>query len=553
MMSNDRSTAEAGRPFDLPAIWGGGQLLAFSGLDGPTDYDNGLCGRTALDGAGIELLLPGRCLIRLGEKVQSIGLLTGDAFDLATDAGRIQGAFLDAHHLLIEGPCAVDCESSALAVRRNGNRTLLGAAAHFDSSLIAANRPGAIADRERWLRAFRCDARLPEPRRRALAKALSIMKTQVSSPEGLIRRPWTTPDRWPHRALWLWDSAFHAIGWRHVDPALARAMLEAVLETQHPDGLIPITTTPSASHHLTQPPVLALAAWLVNEAAPEPGWLESLYPRLCRYVDWDLRNRDSDGHGLAEWFIQEYANCRSGESGMDNCSRFDPARPLDAVDFNAYLASECELLARIAGRRRDAAGAARWREGHARLNGLMNDRLWDEDAGLYLDAFAGTDRRTGIPSCASFLPLLSGAPDAARANRLLDRLESPALFGTPVPVPSVPPAAGPRLYTRDMWRGPMWVNMNWLIARGLDRYGFAENARALRQRTVEEIERWYERCGVFFEFYDDAGEAAPDTLPRKGRVGTVVRDYGWTATLYVDLVLHLTGTAIAKADRSEPA
>ena len=42
-------------------------------------------------------------------------------------------------------------------------------------------------------------------------KCLSINKENVYSPEGEIHCRWTTPDRIPHRFMWIWDSAFHAM------------------------------------------------------------------------------------------------------------------------------------------------------------------------------------------------------------------------------------------------------------------------------------------------------------------------------------------------------
>ena len=46
------------------------------------------------------------------------------------------------------------------------------------------------------------------------------------------------------------------------------------------------------------------------------------YPVLKAYIEWDLRNRDSDNSGLVEWYIEENENCRSGESSMDNSARY---------------------------------------------------------------------------------------------------------------------------------------------------------------------------------------------------------------------------------------
>ena len=43
----------------FPAKWSAGQLMAFSGMDGATDYRNGLVARTSFEGTGLELKLPG--------------------------------------------------------------------------------------------------------------------------------------------------------------------------------------------------------------------------------------------------------------------------------------------------------------------------------------------------------------------------------------------------------------------------------------------------------------------------------------------------------------
>lgn len=94
-----------------------------------------------------------------------------------------------------------------------------------------------------------------------------------------------------------------------------------------------------------------------------------------------------------------------------------------------------------------------------------------------------------------------------------------------------------------MWRGPVWVNVNWLVARGLARYGYAAEAEALREETCRVIEAGCAKYGTMFEFYDDRGEVDPPALLRKGSCDPgespyhqVFHDYGWTATLYVDMV-----------------
>jgi neutral trehalase len=405
------------------------------------------------------------------------------------------------------------------------------------------NRDMGIASgrRRRWLEGIEAPPGLNSSARSTLAKALSIMKTQVYTPEGRIRHRWTTPDRWPHRGMWLWDSVFHAAGWRHLAPELAREMISAVLDVQQQGGFVPHASTPEDSSGITQPPVLALGASLVHEVAPSPDWLEALYPKLAACVQWDMDNRDTDGSGLVEWDIEGDPHCRSGESGMDNSPRFDSATQLDAVDFNSFLALECELLsgfARSLGRQQDAE---RWQERHGELCRLIRERLWSPEAEFFVDRDVETGKQTGVLASSGFLALICGAADRRQAQALAAHLEDPQMFGTEVPVPSVAACNGEH-YSKDMWRGPMWANLNWLIIMGLRRYGFGELAESLKQQTMQVIEKYRERYGVLYEFYDDRDEVPPPELLRKGKCAPeegslhhVIHDYGWTATLYVDM------------------
>ncbi|MFW5745378.1 MAG: amylo-alpha-1,6-glucosidase [Spirochaetota bacterium] len=537
------------------SVWGGGQLLAFSGLDGPTDFEHGVVARTAKDGrAAVEIMLPERALLVFGEAAPVEIDVTGDTLRARTGRGESRLVFADAHHLLVEGPCRVEGPDGgpmpeALRVAQSGDRTLVGTASAFEESWLDADAGGLWEDRRAWLataveRVVGVGAdggSVPGRRGATLRKALSVMKTQVCTPEGLLRHRWTTPDRWPHRKIWLWDSGFHAAGWRHVDPPLAREMLSAVVDTQRPDGRIPISTDPFGrkTGAFTQPPVLALAVALVDEAAGDDEWLASVYEPLVRYVEWDLANRDSDGAGLVEWAIEGDPGCRSGESGADNSSRFDAATQLDAPDFNALLAHELEHLAAFADRLGRNEDVGRLRERHRALCARMNDRLWDEKTGIYMDALAATGERTGVLSAAGFLPLLCGAPSPRQAAKLVAHLREPATFGRPLPLPTIV-ANEYGAYSKDMWRGPAWVNVNWMVARGLRRYGYEAEARALVDRTMTVIEEQYARHGCIFEYYDDEDVVDPPRLLRKGScdpeewIHQSIHDYGWSATLYVD-------------------
>ena len=538
-------------PYGILDVWGGGQLLAFSGVDGPTPFHQALAARTSFAGTGLLIKYPDEAGLVFDPGPPGALFLTADLFDLVHAGGRTRGAFLDACHLLVEGPCRVESLGLGLQVARQGQRTLVGAAAQFRPDKIESDLDQAIEDRLGWIRSaqervFGARARaMGSLQRKTLWKCLSVLKSCVYSPEGVIGHRYTTPDRWPHRGMWLWDSAFNAIGLRHMDPALARDAVEAVLDAQHPDGMVQISyhhTDEPASY--TQPPTLAMAADCINRTEPDRPWIERIYPKLASYLEWDMTNRDSDGDGLLEWEIEAGAECRCGKSGWDNSPRFDAARRLNAVDFNSFMARECEVMAGFARLLGKAGDEETWRAHHRRICGLINRKLWNEDLGLYVDAFAGSApsgsaEQQPMLTAAGFLPLLCGAPSRGRAAAMAAHLRDPGTFATAVPVATVSPREEER-YSKDMWRGPMWVNVNWLIATGLERYGHTEEAALLRERTCSTIEKYCERYGVIFEFFDSQDELPPPELLRKRKndpaewIHQVIHDYSWTAAVYLD-------------------
>lgn len=518
------------------AVWGEGQLLAFSGLDAQTSHARGIVG-TTLDSAGVALCFPGKARVVFADAAPNHAEFGGDYFVLELAGGLVRGAFVDAFNLLIEGECAVDVDS-AFAVRHGVGRTLIGVSEHLRAECLSLPIDEVIAARLVWREAQPVPPGLTPQEEQLYRKALAVMKTQIFTPEGRIPCRWSTPDRWPHRHMWLWDSVFHAIGWRHLDPALARELLSAVFAMQQPDGFIPHMMQPEEGSDITQPPVLAYGASLVYAAQPARDWLAEIYDGCARYLEWDCRNRDSDGGGLLEWFIEGNPTCRSGESGLDNSPRFDAATRMDAVDFNCFLSKEYACMAefaRILGRPQEEEQD--WLRRKEEIDLLINARLWSAEDGFYFDYDLDNGALSPVWAVTGFLPLFCGAASREQAARLLAHLENPQTFGTPLPLPSV--ALNEPSFGTDMWRGPAWLNMGWLIAEGLRDYGYKDKAEGIRRSWLAEVGKQYRAHGSIYEYYDARGLLAPPELSRKGRAGAdyphrVIRDYGWSVTLTVD-------------------
>lgn len=523
-------------PVQVSTRWPQGNLLAMSGLAGQTDYEHGLVARTLGHGIiDICLPAPGRVILHDVAGEPEAG---GDYLTMGSD-GSHHLVFVDAHHLLIRGQCEVIGDHYRWT-QRDG-LTLVGVPSFFDESLLGRDPETLVKEGQSWVEQLE----LPEaadPKRRALLRRAALMiRSQIMSPEGSIRRRWSTPDRWPHRQMWLWDSVFHAIGWRHLDLALSREIVQAVIDAQGEDGFIPHMISPTERSEITQPPVLAFGVVQLLDAGADLEWAREVYPRLVAYLQWSQKHRDSDGNGLLEWFIEEVEECRSGESGMDNSPRFDQACQLDAVDFNAFFAQELRMLAEIAERLGLESEAQQhrqqWRD-HCRL---INQYFWNPTTGFYHDHDPATKQQQALMASSGFLPLFCGAADMSQAEQIVEHLDRPDTFGTALQVPSIAHSMQREDCKKDMWRGPVWMNMNWLIAYSLEEYGFQAHAERIRLRSCQVIDKYFEQYGVIFEFYDDDDEVSPPNLPRKGQNAPeaspyhqVIHDFGWSGSLLLD-------------------
>lgn len=291
----------------------------------------------------------------------------------------------------------------------------------------------------------------------------------------------------------------------------------------------------------TQPPILAWATWKAYETSHNKKFLEEMYPGLCRYVQWDKANRDSDNDGLVEWEMENNCvRCKCGESGMDNSPRFDAGVRMNAIDFNSFLVREGEALARIARETGKDEEAVLWEQWREKLIIKINERLWCPREKTYYDRYVGSDL-VRIKTEAMFLPLFAGVPDKVQAKALVERLTDPRQFWTPMPLPSV--SVDENTFTDDMWRGPVWVNFNLLIIEGLLRYGFKSEAKEMAERTIKHVDYWYQKTGCIWEFYDPMGKIAPPDLHRKGGVGKkggfgcgTIADYNWAAAVTAHLL-----------------
>ncbi|GIM89368.1 MGH1-like glycoside hydrolase domain-containing protein [Paractinoplanes toevensis] len=338
---------------------------------------------------------------------------------------------------------------------------------------------------------------------------------------------------------------------------------------------------------IVQPPMHAIAAWEVYRHAAAHGAacaqearteLEWLYPRLVAQQRYLTTGRNLGRAGLAS-IVHPW------ESGLDNSPAWDEAmanvpadlallsryrrRDLDVSDaahrptdldysryvglvvsyraegysdaglldrhafavecpaFNSILASAELALAQIAGELGLSAEAAGHRDRAGQITAAIIRRLWNERTGTFHARDVHTGKLTPANCVSGLLPLMLPDLPADLVRAVMDEMRSER-FG--LPVPSYDRTA-PDFDTMRYWRGPVWINVNWLIRRGLLMHGFRDEAEDLRTAMV----RLVHRNGHFEYFHPTSGE------------GLGAPTFSWTAALSLDLLADRSVPAYAKA------
>jgi hypothetical protein len=147
------------------------------------------------------------------------------------------------------------------------------------------------------------------------------------------------------------------------------------------------------------------------------------------------------------------------------------------------------------------------------------ETLWDPKTKQYCNRNVTTGQLVRIPTVSSFMALYSGVLAKNRVKTMLTQLRDTETFNSPYPIPSAP-LNSKYFTTNRYWQGPTWVNMNWMIAEGLERNDELDEAKKLRERTIDMIEK-----GGMYEYFSpiDAEPAGAN-------------NFSWTAALLIDLL-----------------
>lgn len=326
---------------------------------------------------------------------------------------------------------------------------------------------------------------------------------------------------------------------------------------------------------ITMPPLHAVAVWHISRQAGSAArdFLLEMYPKLKAYHAYLYHQRDPDQTGLV--YIRH-----PWESGLDNSPSWDG--PLERIQIDHGLLPSYQRRDLGHGVPADQRPGDYYYDRYVYLVDLFRRAAYDEEAiraecpfliqdvlfnsilcranhalveigkeigqdvkepQEWLDATSTAIRqslwspqrkqfdpydlvgRELLPTAtaASFMPLFAVAADQEQAQVLYERANSVSFCalhqGNCFTVPNYDMAQDD-FDSRNYWRGPVWLNINWMLSQGMKSYGFREKADSMKKDMIQLPVRF-----GFYEYYDSITGA-----------GYGSDNFSWTAALFIDLV-----------------
>lgn len=321
----------------------------------------------------------------------------------------------------------------------------------------------------------------------------------------------------------------------------------------------------------TQPPILATAVKKILNHSADESFLKEVYPKLLAWHRWLYRARDPENTGLVS-IIHPW------EAGTDNSPRFDEPlanlKPVNVPEFKRrdkkhvspderpvedhyvrfmyligfyrdlkwhdtaiyeqtpFLVQDVLFNTLLHQANQDLLSLAQqlgepcteiedWLE---RTSSAF-ETLWDDEMGMYLDKDVRQNNLLKINSLQALSPIFAGIPSKANAERLvtehlLNKQEFAPADDSAYCFPTIAKNT-PYFEPRRYWRGPIWLNMNWIMYWGLKQYGYDELATKVKADSIKLAQK-----SDFVEYYD----------PRDGSA-CGAKGFSWSAALVTDMLL----------------
>lgn len=360
--------------------------------------------------------------------------------------------------------------------------------------------------------------------------ALNNYKKLLREPEGQLNHKFIVPGSVYSNQLWDWDSWLTNVALRQfVKEDISEYEKGCVINfLEHIDdkGRIPLQITKDSilpgglrnsekKSNMHKPCLAQHAAFILKNNGNDPEWIRPYFAELLRFIDCYRQNFRHE-NGLYFWHDD-------AAIGVDN----DPStfyRPTDSsgsIYLNCMMYKELAAVCYIG--KLLNVDILIYEDEKENLKKSVRENCYDEKDGFYYSVdlnllpidgvfHTGAPRHWDcliqrIGCWSGFLAMWSGIATQEQAERMVkENLLDEKAFWAPYGVRTlskyekmyvVKPSGNP-----SCWLGPIWGISNYMVFRGLVKYGFQDEAKMLAEKTVNLLETDLKNSEELHEYYD---------------------------------------------------
>jgi hypothetical protein len=387
-----------------------------------------------------------------------------------------------------------------------------------NQDLMAYNVSQAIQSNEALYRSVPRFDFEDDDRRLMYWSAFNLLRQNMLPPEGKTSYNYYVYSREP---TWGWGHAgqvFHEslsmLAYVSLDAQSALNSQRVYMERQWQNGYVEYRAGPyldatnfTRGSFTSSAPWYSYENWKLYQSTGNRTFLRDAYQSGKNFYTWWINNRDQDDDGLVEW---------GGHAVLESVRDANVAlwhdvgwpSNFEAPELNSMLVKEARALAKMAKALGDSTGAKRWRREAQTRTEAIQETFWDSETGFFYyvdrdDHNFSYDEKNDLKrrEITGFIPLWAGTATDAQAKRLVEEhLTDSTEFWRPYGVPSL--SASDSYYDpQGYWNGPVWVEWQFLLVRGLQNYGYHAEADELADRVFENVIHHLKTSHTFWEFY----------------------------------------------------